>query len=102
MAKTTKQNTAKRPILAILVAVFLFLSLSYVVASVAIVQNDYRLSDLESSVSSLEREHNELRIELSRVSSLDYVLEQSDELAYTEVQSVNYIQKPVSSPIAAR
>ncbi|MDX1608273.1 MAG: hypothetical protein R3251_03630 [Candidatus Spechtbacterales bacterium] len=63
---------------------------------------EYTLEELSNRLGALEDDAAELRLELSEVSSLDYVLERSDSLSYTEIESVSYLQKPSASPFAAR
>lgn len=74
----------------------------YLLSVINVVRLEYKGRELVKTVSQLEKEHNDLRIQLSEKSSLDTVLKVSNELSYLEIKKINYIEKPSSSPFAAR
>lgn len=90
-------NTAS--LLAIICGILL---LAYTFLAISAMRAEYTMDELSREIGALEEQSAELRLELSRVSSLDYVLERSDSLSYTEISSVSYLQKPSVSPFAAR
>lgn len=82
------------------IAVLLFLTYGLLAANA--LRAEYKIEDLEKKIVDVQKASDELRIGLSEVSSLDYVLERSGSLSYTEVESVSYIEKVSTPPFAAR
>ncbi len=78
------------------------LFLVYALFAINALRVEYGIEDLNNKTTEIQKYSDELRISLSEVSSLDYVLERSGSLSYTEIQSISYIEKSSDSPFAAR
>lgn len=74
----------------------------YLISVINIVRIEYRGRELMKHISQLEKEHNNLRIQLSEKSALDSVLKASNDLSYLEIKKIKYLEKPSSSPFAVR
>lgn len=89
----------KNLILIITAAVFL---LAYTLIAANMSRGNYAIQDLKKEISQMQKNNNELQLELSKVSSLDFVLEESERLSYEDIERASYIQKPTHSPFASR
>ena len=87
-------------VLLVLIAGALFVAYALLAANA--LRAEYAIEDMNDRAKEVRKEVDQLRIRLSEVSSLDYVLERSDTLSYTEIQNVSYIERPSDSPFAAR
>ncbi|MEX0877728.1 MAG: hypothetical protein WDZ40_02575 [Candidatus Spechtbacterales bacterium] len=96
-----KLKTINLPV-AVLVLIAGILFVVYALLAANALRVEYATEDMNDRVKEARKEVGQLRIDLSEVSSLDYVLERSDSLSYTEVQNVSYIERPSDSPFAAR
>lgn len=96
MSKVLKN---KNSILALLALTFLF---TYLIIAANTVRGEYNIEDLKKDIAEAKKESNELQLRLSEVSSLEFVLEESERLSYDNVDSVSYLKKPSDSPFASR
>ena len=84
------------------VAIFLlgFLTFTYIGLATNIVRWEYKIGDLRQQIMDTGKLNNNMRIDLTKVSSLEYILRESDRLLYTQVEDVRYLKKSTSSPFA--
>lgn len=86
----------------IIIAVLFLSVLAFIYIGLAanVVRGEYKVEDLQQQVIDTEKLNNNLRIDLTKVSSLEYILRESDRLLYTQVKDIQYLKKPTSSPFA--
>jgi len=60
------------------------------------------VEELKNKIMETEKSNNQLRINLTYASSLEYILEQSSMLLYAEIENVKYLKKSSTSPFASR
>ena len=79
-----------------------FLLFTYLFVAANIVREKYVIEELVNTISAVEKENAQLRIELSQVHSLDNILAASGSLFYSEIKQVSYLKKARSGPFAIR
>lgn len=82
--------------------VLVTLLFTYLFIAVNIMREGYVIEELVNTISVVEKDNAQLRIELSQVHSLDNILAASSGLFYSEIKQVNYLRKARSAPFAAR
>ena len=88
----------------ITIAVLFLSALAFIYIGLAtnIVRGEYKVEDLQQQIIDTEKLNNNMRIDLTKVSSLEYILRESDRLLYTQVKDIQYLKKPTSSPFAQK
>ena len=86
----------------ILITLLVVMLFTYTIFAVSIVRSEYSVVDIVEKLSLLKKESSELSLRLNEVSSLDYILLESNRLSYIEIVNVSYIEKYSTSPFASR
>ena len=94
--------TQKTLSIVILALIFGIVLVGYVLLATNNVRGEYRVEELKNKIMETEKSNNQLRINLTYASSLEYILEQSSMLSYAEIENVKYLKKPSTSPFASR
>ena len=77
---------------------FVVVTLGYFATTTALMEKSYNISALNRDIG-LEREHSKaLEITLSEERDLPHLLDRTSSLLYTEIQRMNYIERPNNSP----
>ena len=83
----------------LLVAVGMFLVV-YAVLAVYNTSLIYAVEEMEKDIVQLKKENTQLRLSQTQSSSLDQILDRSEEMLYTDRSEVSYIERPSTSPFA--
>lgn len=88
--------------ISIILLVLLFASLlfSYILLATNNVRGEYKITELRNKITEVGKFNNQLRIQLTGASSLEYILDKSSELSYIEINSVRYLEKSSRQPFA--
>lgn len=76
------------------------LAFTYIGLAINTVRGEYKIKDLGQQVVEIKKLNNSMRIDLTKISSLEYVLSETDKLSYSQIEDVQYLKKPISSPFA--
>ena len=85
----------------IVTALFLsVLAFIYIGLATNVVRGEYKIGDLQQKIIDTEKLNNNMRIDLTKVSSLEYISRESDRLLYVQIKDIEYLKKPTNSPFA--
>jgi cell division protein FtsL len=103
MTQTRKASCAANKLsIAILASVLVVLFAFYVFLSIHIATSQHRIELAQEKVRDAQRINNILKVQLADISSLEYILERSSEIAYVEIKNVSYFTKSSETSLAQR
>ena len=85
-------------VIAFLVFCFVGMVAGYVWTTASLQERTYTISNLQQEITAARALSKKLQIELSEGRDLPRILSRSSSLSYTEVESVQYIERPNASP----
>jgi len=80
--------------------IFAIVISTYMALAINTVRGEYKIEELKAELTQAEKLSNQLRVNLATTSSLELILETSNNFEYEEIHKVTYLKKSSSSPFA--